>query len=193
VSIRLIKVAVTGAHSTGKTTFIDELRPRLEFLGLKVGRIGDILRTARSLGFPILRAHTFESTLWIMAECMRQEAEGSLANDVILVDRPVLDALGYLRAALQVSGREIDSRRLDELNTIVKAHTPDYDITIATCLDESIALGTGRDSDSSFRNAAADQIDALVRDLAPTALKMTSSNRHDILSQTVAFVSSKLL
>ena len=45
-----------------------------------------------------------------MAECMRQEAEASLTCDVILVDRPVLDALGYLQAALEVTCRQFNFR-----------------------------------------------------------------------------------
>jgi hypothetical protein len=160
--------------------------------GLRICRISDIARAALSLGFPILTEHTFESTLWIMAECMRREAEASLANDVILVDRPVIDALGYLRAALQMSGRTIDKRRLDGLAAIAKAHTPDYDLLIATSLDKSIEIGKGRDPNTEFRDAAGHHIETLVSELAPSALRMTSSNGTDILTQTAAFVSSRL-
>ena len=187
-----IKIGITGTHSTGKSTFFDALEPELRSSGLMVCRISDIARTAQSLGFPILTKHTFESTLWIMAECMRRETEASLANDVILVDRPVIDALGYLRAALQVSHRAIDERRLNELATIVKAHTPDYDLLIATSLDKSIEIGKGRDPDSEYRDAAGHHIDLLVSELKPDALRLTSSNGQDVLKQTVMFVTSRL-
>jgi predicted ATPase len=187
-----VKIGITGTHSTGKTTFFDTLAPELTRSGLRVCRISDIARTAKSLGFPILTEHTFESTLWIIAECMRREAEASLTNDVILVDRPVIDALGYLRAALQLSRRTINERRLDELATIVKAHTPDYDLLVATSLDNSIEIGKGRDPNTEFREAAGHHIETLVSELAPSALRMTSSNGTDILTQTAAFVSSRL-
>lgn len=187
-----IKIGITGTHSTGKSTFFDALEPELKPTGLKVCRISDIARAALSLGFPILTEHTFESTLWIMAECMRRETEASLTNDVILVDRPVIDALGYLRAALQVSHREIDERRLDELTTIAKAHTPDYDLLISTSLDKNIVIGEGRDPNTAFRDAAGINIEALVSEFAPAALRLSSSNGPEVLKKTVTFVSSRL-
>ncbi|QRI72675.1 AAA family ATPase [Bradyrhizobium sp. PSBB068] len=187
-----IKIGITGTHSTGKSTFFDALEQELKRSGLIVCRISDIARAALSLGFPILTKHTFESTLWIMAECMRRETEASLTSDVILVDRPVIDALGYLRAALQVSHRELDERRLDELATIVKAHTPDYDLLIATFLDKSVEIGKGRDPDTEFRDAAGRHINMLVSELTPDALRLTSSNGRDVLKQTVMFIISRL-
>ncbi|WP_219340730.1 hypothetical protein, partial [Escherichia fergusonii] len=70
-----IKIGITGTHSTGKTSFFDAVQEALSPSHLRVVRIGDFARRARSIGFPILRDHTFESTLWIMAECLRLEAE----------------------------------------------------------------------------------------------------------------------
>ncbi|WP_155258272.1 AAA family ATPase, partial [Bradyrhizobium japonicum] len=98
-----MKIAITGTHPSGKSTFLQSLEQELNDMGLRIHRIGDFAPRAQGLGFPILTQHTYESTLWIMAECLRCEAEASLQNDVILVDRPVIDALGYLHAALQVS------------------------------------------------------------------------------------------
>ena len=100
----IIKIGIAGTRSTGKSTFLATFASILEERGLKIGPIDDLARRAQSTGLSILTEHTFESTLWIMPECMRQEAEASLTCDVILVDRPVLDALGYLKAALEVTG-----------------------------------------------------------------------------------------
>lgn len=186
------KVGVTGTHSTGKTTFLDSLEQELAPFKLRVSRLGEMARGARSLGFPILKDHTFESTLWIIGECLRREAEASLSSDVILVDRPVIDALGYLQAALRLSDRTIGERRLDELITIVKAHTPDYDLLIRTSLDPSIALGVGRDQDIEFRGAAASSIEALVSEIAPNAFILTSSNQQEVVQKVVDFVGSRL-
>lgn len=188
-----IKIAITGTHSSGKTTFLKNLEQELSGTGLRIQKIGDFARRAQVLGFPILTQHTYESTLWIMAECLRCEAEASLENDVILVDRPVIDALGYLQAALQLSGRAIGSRRWDELLTIVKAHTPDYDVLIRTALDASIELGEGRDSDGEFRVAAASSIERLVNQIESNALVLTSANRDEQVQRVVGIVRSRLL
>ena len=123
-----IKIAVAGTHSTGKTTFLDGLEAALKTYRLRIGRIGGLALRARQLGFPILTEHTFESTLWLMAECLRQEAENSLSCDIILIDRPLLDTLAYLRAALEMSQRSLRPGRLEELTTIAPAHTNDYDL-----------------------------------------------------------------
>jgi len=188
-----IKIAITGTHSSGKTTFLKNLEQELSGTGLRIQKIGDFARRAQGLGFPILTQHTYESTLWIMAECLRCEAEASLENDVILVDRPVVDAFGYLQAALQLSGRAIGSKRSDELLTIVKAHTPDYDVLIRTALDASIELGGGRDSDGEFRVAAASAIERLVNQIEANALILTSANRDEQLQRVVGIVRSRLL
>lgn len=126
-----IKIGITGTHSTGKSSFLEAVRQKLD-PDLKVQRIGDFAVKAKELGFPILRGHNYESTLWIISECIRLEAEASLANDVVLVDRPVIDALGYLHGALRLTGRKIGDKRSTELVTIVKAHTPDYDLLVRT-------------------------------------------------------------
>lgn len=178
---RPFKIGVAGSHSTGKTTFVKALHDRLMGRGLKVGHVDDLARRARGLGFPILRGHTFESTLWIMAECMRQEAEQSLSFDVILVDRPVPDALGYLNAALAVTGREIDPARHQALESIARAHMNDYDVLVVTTLDTSIPLGPGRDDDPVFRKAASDAVASLINEARPDALQMTSGDPAEMI------------
>ena len=185
---RPFKVGVAGTHSTGKTTLVKALRNRLVDMGLEVGHVDDLARRALDRGFPILREHTFESTLWIMAECMRQEAEQSLSCKVILVDRPVLDALGYLYAALSVTDREIDQRRRKALESIARAHTADYDVLVLTTLDTSIPLGPGRDDDPVFREAASDAVAKLIDDARPDALRMTSGNT----AETIETILSRL-
>jgi hypothetical protein len=187
-----IKIGVAGTHSTGKSSFLDAFSSILEGRGLKTGRVNDLARRASALGFPILTGHTFESTLWIMAECMRQEAEAALTSDVILVDRPVFDALGYLKAALEVTNRSVDRRRLEELVTIARAHSADYDLFIVTSLDRDTPLGIGRDQDMAFREAAARHIEALASEFAPSALRLTSTNIEEIIGIASNFVSSRL-
>jgi hypothetical protein len=187
-----IKIAITGTHSSGKTTFLKNLEQELNGTGLRIHRIGDFARRAQDLGFPILTNHTYESTLWIMAECLRCEAVASLQSDLILVDRPIIDALGYLQAALQLSGRTLDSRRSEELMTIATAHTPDYDILIRTALDSNIEVGEGRDLDAELRVAAATAIERLVNQIEPNALILTSANGKELVQRVVEIVRSRL-
>ncbi len=72
---RPVKIGVAGTHSTGKSSFLEALGPALQELGLSAIAIGGLAERAKALGFPILAGHTFDSTLWIVAEGLRQEAE----------------------------------------------------------------------------------------------------------------------
>jgi predicted ATPase len=189
---RPFKIGVAGSHSTGKTTLVGALRDRIVSRNLRVGRVDDLAGRARDLGFPILREHTFESTLWIMAECMRQEAERSLCCDIILVDRPVLDALGYLKAALAVSGRVIEPGRLQALERIAYAHARDYDVLVVTILDPSIPLGPGRDDDPVFRVAASKAVAGLIDEARPDALRVTSGNSAEVIETVLGAIDARL-
>lgn len=176
------KLAITGAHSTGKSTFLDQLEVLATGRGLQVGRIGGLARRARDFGWPILADHTVESTLWIMAEGLRLEAELSRSCDVILVDRPPLDALAYLKAGLLVSGRSVRPERLERLHDLARLSTEDYDLVVLTVLDPAVALGNGRDQDVPLRLAADRYVGELVAAIAPTATALRHGGIAEVLT-----------
>jgi hypothetical protein len=178
---RTFRVAVTGTHSTGKSTFLDALQSRLVADGRSVGRVANVASTAQELGFRILHEHTFESTLWIIADGVRRELEAMLAHQVILVDRPVLDALGYLDAALRFRSDTIDARNRELLEHFTRCYTAEYDIVVVTKLNPKITLGPGRDTNQRFRSLAATEIDRLVHDLVPGALTLKDDNCDEIV------------
>lgn len=188
MSMRKVKVGIAGTHSTGKSTFLEQLGSVLSAEGTSIGRVADLAKAARDRGFPILTEHNFESTAWIMAEGMRQEAEAALSNEAILVDRPVFDALGYLYAALEISGRSLPARQLEELRLIALAHAGDYDVLVMTQLDPSISLGQGRDKNHEFRVAAGDKIRAIAEEAALQPVILTSGNGDEVLKQVLASV-----
>lgn len=177
MSSRPCKIAVAGTHSTGKTTFLLRLRDELVGRGFMPAYVHDSALNARDLGFPILRDHTFESTAWIMAEAIRLETVASLSADVILVDRPVPDALGYLAAALEVTSRRLPDGRLDRLEAICGAWMKEYDLVFVTELDGTIPIGPGRDDDEEFRVAAGVAVARILDRLAPDA---TPLRAHDV-------------
>lgn len=134
------------------------------------------------------QCHTIDSTLWIMAECMRREAEASLVADVILVDRPVSDALGYLEGALAVSGRSVDAERLATLKALARAYAAEYDILIETVLDIEVPLGPARDKDPELRLAAARYIAQFADQFRPDRLKLTSQNRSQVCEDVMSSI-----
>src|SRR5688572_12177198 len=99
-----MKIGIAGTHSTGKTTILEFVGQKLQEAGFSTARVSDLASAARDAGFPILREHTFSSTLWIISRGICEELAAALKCDVILVDRPAPDALGYLYAALEHRG-----------------------------------------------------------------------------------------
>ncbi|MGX1742102.1 AAA family ATPase [Bosea sp. NPDC055353] len=184
-------IAVAGTHSTGKSTFLDQVERRLLANGVSVGRVVDTASRARAAGFPILRDHVYESTLWIMAEGLRQEMEAALKFEVVLVDRPLLDALGYLLAALDATGRRIDEIRRLELERIALAHQARYDWFAATVLDKRVPLGPDRDADAAFRQLAGDKIGELVTAHVPTARWLTVASASELIDEVVKLASRR--
>jgi hypothetical protein len=53
---------------------------------------------------------------------IRREAVAALTSDVILVDRAIFDSLGYLEAALQVTGRPRDKERHPILENLARSY-----------------------------------------------------------------------
>lgn len=169
---RPFKIAIAGTHSTGKSTFAARLMERISGMSLRAAVVHDSAQDARNLGFPILSEHTFESTSWLIGNAIRLEAEASLGADVIIVDRPVPDALGYLRAALSYTGRGLEDGRLERLERICETWVAEYDLFFVTKLEMSVPLGAGRDGNEQFRRAAAEAVCEVVERMVPRHLTL---------------------
>jgi hypothetical protein len=160
-----IKLGVAGTHSTGKTTLVTNLMRSLEQRELRVKRIGDLATQARNLGFPILREHTFESTLWIMSRGISETLEIGLGADIVIVDRPAFDALGYLWAALAHRDELLTELQHKYLMDLARYDASSYDVLCKTVLDPAISLGPDRDPDPVFRASADAQIELVMKSL----------------------------
>ena len=178
---RACKIAVAGTHSTGKSTFIALLRRQLEKRGIHVNCIHVCATEASAFGFPILENHTFESTAWIIARTIELEAIASISSEVILVDRPVPDALGYLVAALGYTRRNLEDRRLNVLETICASWVKEYDLLFATELDRSVPIGAGRSTNEAFRIAAGEAISQILGRIAPKHLVLRTDGVGEAL------------
>jgi hypothetical protein len=149
-----VKLAIAGSHSTGKTSLLESVESILRAEGYRVTRVSDLAVEARDRGFPILREHTFASTLWIMTRGITLELEAELKADVVLVDRPVADAMGYLSAALKHRGSRLTEPEGGYLRMLVKQHSATYQRIFKTTIDATIPIDAIkiRDMDPCFRS-----------------------------------------
>lgn len=166
--MKTFKIGIAGTHSTGKTTFVTLLERTFAQLNVTTKRVRDLASEARDRGFPILREHTYESTLWIMTTGISRELELATAADVVIVDRPVGDALGYLGAALEHRGAVLPDGDREVLETLTRHHSRSYDVLFKTDVDPTIAIDRtkDRDFDPAYRLLCAHHVDRVFSDLA---------------------------
>lgn len=191
---RPVTIAVTGTHSTGKSTFLRKLADRLHRDRIEVGIVQDLGAEAVELGLPILNRHTWASTLWFVTRGMSLEAQAWLEADVVLIDRPVSDALGYYEAALESRGDQADPAHMGQLEQLVMRHVRHYDLILRTVLDPTIPLDHSkpRGTDLTFR-ALADQHVAKVHKRLGIEHDLLPADGHErALLETTAFIRGRL-
>lgn len=187
-------VAVLGAHSTGKSAFLARLAHALRREQVQVSTVADLGEQAQRIGLPILRNHTWASTLWIITRGISEELEAWMHADVVLVDRAVPDALGYYRAALAYRGEQPDPRVQARLEALVRDHSTSYDLLYRTTLDPDIPLGDNkpRDPDQTFRQLADHQVAAVLHDLDLPHRLLPSDGHDKALDDARDFIMSRL-
>jgi nicotinamide riboside kinase len=180
-----VKIAIAGTHSTGKTTFLTRLRHLLETAGYHVTTVADQAAGARDLGFPILRHQTATTTLWIMTSGIAAELVAARRADVVLVDRPITDALAYHLAAHAWRGETPDPVQAAFLTDLARHYAPSYDLTYRTIIDPDLGIADDghRDIDPDYRRLVDDAITTVHTRLGIPAVPLpsrdhTSAVRH---------------
>jgi nicotinamide riboside kinase len=169
-----LKVAFSGAHSTGKTTAAQSLMKLLE----KEGYRGSLVtETARSCPFPVNREATSEAQKWIWDRQIMTEANAMRTGekwgaDFMIFDRTSMDSLCYSqwhreKAAggplpdLVVGGLELPENAWgwvgDKANEFVKEHVLSYDLVWLTRPDRRPLKDDGfRDTDKEWQTEIAE-------------------------------------
>jgi len=152
VTANPVRIAITGTHSTGKSTLLRRLEMELRAVGHAVARTtSSLAQKAADMGFPKMHQQTANTTRWIMSAGICAEMEATLTADVVLVDRSTIDPLAYYLATLEHLEQPMHSEQVGELTTIATAHAAGYDLLLATQLDPAVPLGPHRDRDPDYR------------------------------------------
>lgn len=70
---RPVTIAITGTHSTGKSSFLHTLAEQLHRDRIEVAIVADLGAEAAANGLPILDRHTWATTLWFLSRGMAAE------------------------------------------------------------------------------------------------------------------------
>lgn len=163
--VSAVMVGVTGTHSTGKSTFCADLRQSLEQHDIRVASIPSFGRRAHNLGIPILANHTYDSTMWFIDQTLEAQQAAIVDADVVLVDRPIIDALAYWNAAIAYRGATAADHEIDAIQSLMRNHCQAYNVLVATRLDVSVPLGPDRDGDLVFRQSVDSHLHRLLAGL----------------------------
>ena len=191
---RPVTVGVTGTHSTGKSTFLARLAHELRLRHIEVATVADLGEKAKKMGIPILFNHTWASTLWIITRGISDEVEAWLHADVVLIDRPVPDALGYYHAALEHRGQRAQPNELAQLKALVRDHSRRYDLVFRTTLDPSIPVGDNktRDDNATFRRLADHHIAHVLDELNLPHESLPADGHDHALDRAIDLVLQRL-
>jgi hypothetical protein len=97
-----LKVGFTGMHESGKTTTMHDVAAELRRAKMDIFVIDEMARKAPDAGFHLHRDKGFTLQLWVTAAQIKLELEATRRGyDVILVERPVMDALAYAKVSLE--------------------------------------------------------------------------------------------
>ncbi|MGW5053932.1 AAA family ATPase [Actinokineospora sp. NPDC004072] len=189
-----VTIAVLGAHSTGKSTFLARLAHDLRRHHITVATVADLGQAAQRIGLPILTNHTWASTLWIITRGISEELQAWPHSDVVLIDRPAPDALGYYRAALDYRQDQPDPTQTAKLETLVHNHSDHYDLLFRTTLDPTIPLGDNktRDNDTKFRLLADKHLGHVLHDLHLPHELLPADGHDTALDKAINLVTTQL-
>lgn len=145
-----MKILITGAYSTGKSTLIADVSKSLEASGIPVLVLSD---SSREIDFPLNRDQGHDTTLWLLSwQISKERLSKSLGASyrVVFCDRGVPDILAHNLEA---------SRRGQELQSEVALHAAtdwcsSYDLSFLSTIDETIPVQEDgvRVADPSYRH-----------------------------------------
>ena len=162
-----MKIAMTGTHSTGKTTLVEALRTEPQFKDYFFDV--NVTRWVNSLGFPI---NTSTSDASQEVNMIARVAHLN-SFDNIIADRSITDVLAYTAA-----GEEISERSLQKIKKLWLANIHKYDYIFYLKPEfDSVDDGTRAPSeDVHYRN----EIDFLIGDFFSYAKEHYGVKIHPI-------------
>lgn len=190
--VSTLVIGVAGTHSTGKSTFCNDLKNMLELKGVRVATIPSFGSLAVQQGIPLLTQHTYDSTMWFIDRTLEAEQAARANAEVVLVDRPVIDAVAYWNAAVEYRGASVAMHEVEAIGALMLNHCPNYTTVLATRLDLTVPLGPGRDADARFRASVDVHLHQLLEQHAINHQVLSPTVRDGLLVQVSADVFQRM-
>lgn len=165
-----LKVIVSGAYSTGKTTLVESLSAELRNVGLTVTALPDV---ARGCPMPLNQAQTNDASLWLIGMQLARETEAVAAGPaIVLCDRGIPDILSHLDEAASRGGMG----SVGLMRPFLDRWLESYDLILYAQLNESTPIEPDgvRLEDHDFRTLMAGLAQRIVAPLADRTVVLPS-------------------
>jgi nicotinamide riboside kinase len=183
----LLKILVTGAFSTGKSTLVEYLASNLKERW-SVSVVPDV---ARQCPFALNRAQEEEGTMWLLAKQLSNELEISRnPPDVLLCDRGIPDIMSHLEEARKRGAAGV---RPDLLKPFFKEWCKTYELVLVCKINPHIPTVPDqmRIPDQKFRAEMETFSNSVLAEFTPHA-RTLSLNPKKRISESVKLIESRL-
>lgn len=160
-----MRIAITGTHGVGKTTFITDLVDSLRKAGKEVTLINEVARTLIAKGFKITPLSEY-GIVHYMKEYL--ELERKAKGEFIISDRSLLDLYSYITVDKSPKIRKV---YLDLIREVWQMEKDRYDIYFYIPIEFPMEQDGARSANEKYRQAVDRQI---VRFLQQNGLKYVS-------------------
>lgn len=190
---RPIKLAVSGAHGTGKTTVLSAFRDALLEEGIKAQLVPEVPRivceAAGDKEFFRRENNSVERQFTLLMGQPVYESSLAAEHDVILCDRTIIDHLAYTQYLFGDSLRE---QGLDQVVlSLVGRHMQTYDLVFYVPPEiDPVDDGT-REGDRAFQLAIDEEICSLLQSLDVQYQLLSGSREKRLLTVTHALAACR--
>lgn len=130
-----MKVLISGSFSTGKSGFASALARELTDKGVTSMLIPEVARTCP---YPLNKAQTIETSMWLTSQQIKVEIEAEHTKpEIVICDRGLPDILSH---ALTVYNKARDARLFDVMISIMKSWSSTYDLVLWSKIDPEIPI-----------------------------------------------------
>jgi nicotinamide riboside kinase len=146
-----MKIALIGAHATGKTTLAYDIATSLKKMNFNVDVLGEV---SRDCPFPINENTTIKAQSWILFTQYLREIEKEDKCDYLICDRSVLDNYAYY---VRKFGRS------EEMEPFILNHMKSYGYLFKIPIKEEYLTKDGiRSIDKKFQKEIDENVDELL-------------------------------
>jgi len=143
----MVRLAMTGPHSSGKTTLLNALRPHLDELGIVV--LPEITRIIKQQGYSINEQGDLDTQQLVMST----HIQNLLMNSWFIVDRCLLDGVIYTEYLHESESGPLPNWFVTYCNQTLLRYLPAYDIVFYLPAEIPVADDGVRSTSQEFHTA----------------------------------------